>query len=384
MDYEQNMKSSSPVHYHSGEFPPKRLEWDRLIPLLGSTSAALARYDGILNAIPNATVLLSPMMTQEAVLTSRIEGTQATMGEVLEFEAGIKPKDRVAERTADIQEVLNYRKAMHRAVELMDDLPLCQRVLKEAHSVLMKGVRGKSKSPGEYRKVPNWIGSYGCSIEEAKYVPISADKLPEAMGRWEQFIHADYQDRLVQLAILHAEFEALHPFLDGNGRLGRMFVPLYLCSINLLQRPMFYISAYLEARRDEYYERLLAVSRVGDWTGWCQFFLEALQSQAEENLRKAKAILVLYEQSLDRALELIRSQHAKKAMDFIFSRPIFSSSSFNNESGIPKATAIRILKVLRDNDFFMILEEQVGSKPAVLGYEALLVITEGMEERGSV
>ncbi|MBE1425874.1 Fic family protein [Desulfomicrobium macestii] len=323
-------------------------------------------------------------MTQEAVLTSRIEGTQATMGAVLEFEAGIKPKDRVAERTADIQEVLNYRKAMHRAVELMDDLPLCQRVLKEAHSVLMEGVRGKSKSPGEYRKVPNWIGSYGCSIEEAKYVPISADKLPEAMGRWEQFIHADYQDRLVQLAILHAEFEALHPFLDGNGRLGRMFVPLYLCSINLLQRPMFYISAYLEARRDEYYERLLAVSRVGDWTGWCQFFLEALQSQAEENLRKAKAILVLYEQSLDRALELIRSQHAKKAMDFIFSRPIFSSSSFNNESGIPKATAIRILKVLRDNDFFMILEEQVGSKLAVLGYQALLIITEGMEERGAV
>lgn len=374
------MKSNSPVHYHSGDFPPKHLEWERLIPLLGPTSAALARYDGILNAIPNATVLLSPLMTQEAVLTSRIEGTQATMGEVLEFEAGIRPKERVVERTADIQEVLNYRKAMHRAVELMGDLPLCQRVLKEAHAVLMEGVRGKSKSPGEYRKVPNWIGPYGCSSEDAKYVPISADKLPEAMGRWEQFVHAVYQDRLVQLAILHAEFEALHPFLDGNGRLGRMFVPLYLCSINLLQRPMFYISAYLEARQDEYYERLLAVSRVGDWTGWCRFFLEAMQVQAEENLCKAKAILVLYEQSLDRALELIRSQHAKKAMDFIFSRPIFSSSAFSNESGIPKASAIRILKVLRDNDFFMILEEQAGSKPAVLGYQALLAITEGWED----
>jgi len=159
-----------------------------------------------------------------------------------------------------------------RAVELLKELPLCHRVIREAHSILMEGIRGKGKAPGEYRKIPNWIGPPGAPIEKATYVPVSGDKLPSAMGRWERFIHANAADKLVQLALLHAEFEALHPFLDGNGRLGRMFIPLFLFSTGLLRSPMFYISAYLEARRDVYYERLLAVSRDGDWTGWCVSF----------------------------------------------------------------------------------------------------------------
>ena len=253
-----------PIRYREGGFPPKVIDWEQLIPLIGPASAALARYDGTLAAVPNAAVMLSPLMTQEAVLSSRIEGTQATMAEVLEFEAGLVPDSFAADKIADIHEVLNYRKAMRRAVELLNDLPLCQRVMKEAHRILMEGVRGRGKAPGEYRRVPNWIGPAGCSIEEAKYVPISSEKLPRAMDRWERFIHANAPDKLAQLAILHAEFEALHPFLDGNGRLGRMFVPLFLYSIKALQSPMFYISAYLEARRDIYYERLLSVSRDND------------------------------------------------------------------------------------------------------------------------
>ena len=369
--------AKKPVQYHEGGFPPKRLNWERLVPLIGPANGAVARYDGTLSAVPNAALLLSPMMTQEAVLSSRIEGTQATMAEVLEFEAGIVPEVPDANRTADIHEVLNYRKAMGRAVELLKELPLCQRVIKEAHSILMEGVRGQGKAPGNYRKIPNWIGPPGTPMEKATYVPISGDKLPSAMGRWESFIHADASDKLVQLALLHAEFEALHPFLDGNGRLGRMFVPLFLFSVGLLRSPVFYISAYLEARRDEYYERLLAVSRDGDWTEWCGFFLHALTEQAKENEQKASAILKLYEKERDRIIHLTRSQYAVKALNFLFYRPIFSATAFYSEADLPTPSARKILKILRENGFFNILRETRGRYPAILVFRELLNIAEG-------
>ena len=271
-----------PVHYHLGKFPPEQhLDWSRLIPLLGPTAAAVARYDGMLAAVPNPDVLLSPLTTQEAVLSSRIEGTQATMGEVLEFEAGGRAPDS-AERREDIHEVLNYRSAMREARRLLDDLPLSQRVIRAAHAVLLDGVRGEGMPPGEYRRIPNWIGPPGCTIDDARFVPIASDRLPDAMSAWERYIHENTADRLVQLAILHAEFEALHPFLDGNGRLGRMLVPLFLWQHDLIRAPMFYVSAHFEARRDAYYDGLLGVSRDDDWTGWVEFFLTALREQAED------------------------------------------------------------------------------------------------------
>lgn len=371
--------TNKPVHYHEGGFPPRRIDWDRLIPLIGPASAALARYDGTLAAIPNSALLLSPLMTQEAVLSSRIEGTQATMGEVLEYEAGVSPMPADPERTADIQEVLNYRQAMWRAVDLLTELPLCQRLLKETHKVLMEGVRGQNKSPGEYRKIQNWIGPPGTPIEKATYVPISSEKLPAAMSQWERFIHKNAPDKLVQLAMLHAEFEALHPFLDGNGRLGRMFVPLFLFSEKLIRSPVFYISAYLEARRDVYYGKLLEISKGDAWTSWCSFFLEAIAEQAEENRQKAEAILKLYEKERTRFVDLTHSQHAVEALDFLFMRPIFQASAFTIESGIPRATANRILKTLRDNGLFRVIRQSEGRRPAVLAFRELLNIAEGRE-----
>jgi Fic family protein len=231
------------VKYHAGGFPPTDLQWDNLISRVGQANAALARYDGALSAIPNAAVLLSPLITQEAVLSSRIEGTQASIGEVLEYEAE-EAADIDPVKRDDINEVLNYRRAMWEAIEQLDKLPLSQRVLKDAHRVLMDGVRGHGKAPGEYRRTPNWIGPPGCTMEEATFVPISADALPEAMSTWEKYIHEDAPDPLVQLGILHAEFEALHPFLDGNGRLGRMWVPLFLHQRRLIHKPMLYVSAF--------------------------------------------------------------------------------------------------------------------------------------------
>ncbi len=367
----------STVPYHTGRFPPQELAWPKLIPLLSPAAAALARYDALLDVIPNPRLLLAPLMTREAVLSSRIEGTQATMGDVLQFEAGQAPVS--PRRRDDIQEVLNYRAAMGQAERLLTEgrLPLCQRVLKAAHNVLMQGVRGANKSPGEYRCIPNWIGPPGCDREKARFVPIAADQLPQAMAAWERYMHSEAPDRLVQLAILHAEFEALHPFLDGNGRLGRMLMPLFLWQVGLIQAPVFYMSAYLENHRDTYYHHLLAVSRDDDWTGWCRFFLEAIRRQAEDNLNKAQGILRLYDAMKDQVIRLIHSQHAVPALDWIFKHPIFKSTDFVRQANIPQATARRILKRLRDNGICTTMVEPRGQQAAILAFPALLNLTEG-------
>lgn len=368
----------APVHYHEGRFPPRELDWPRLIPLIGPAAAAVARYDGMLAAVPNPDILLAPLTTQEAVLSSRIEGTQATMGEVLEFEAG--REDVSPERREDIHEVLNYRAAMREAERLLAELPLSQRVICEMHRVLLDGVRGQNKAPGEYRRVPNWISPSGCTIEQAKFVPIGADKLPGAMSAWENYLYDEAPDRLVQLAILHAEFEALHPFLDGNGRLGRMLVPLFMWQNGLIRRPMFYISAWLEARRDEYYDRLLAVSRDDDWTGWCCFFLEAVRIQAEDNLRRTQAILRLYDELKLRLPEMTRSQYAVHALEWLFARPIFRASDFVQGSGIPAPTARRFLGVLREHGILRNIVDASGRRSAILAFPALLGIADGRED----
>ena len=368
---------TSAVHYHVGGFPPRTLDWVPLIPLIGPTSVAIARYDGTLAAVPDPDVLLGPLTTREAVLSSRIEGTQATMGEVLEFEADASRGTLSESRRGDIQEVLNYRRAMRAAEELLGRLPLSLRVVKEIHSVLLDGVRGQGKSPGKFRRIPNWIGPPGCPIEEARFVPVSADRLPDATSEWESYLHADTPDRLVQLAIAHAEFESLHPFLDGNGRLGRILVPLFLWQHGLVRRPMFYVSAYLEANRDAYYERLLAVSRDQDWTGWCRFFLEAVRVQAEENQAKATAILELYAELKLRVVDLTHSQYSIHAVDWIFSNPIFRSTTFVAGAQIPEPTARRILRILKKESIIREIEPRRGNRPALFVFAKLLNIAEG-------
>jgi Fic family protein len=365
------------VHYHLEGFPPRSIDWEPLIPLIGPASAAIARYDGTLAAVPDPDVLLSPLTTHEAVLSSRIEGTQATMGEVLEYEADASRGALSESRRGDIQEVLNYRRAMRAAEELLGRVPLSLRVVKEMHRVLLDGVRGHGKAPGEFRRVPNWIGPPGCTIEQARFVPVSADRLPHATSEWERYLHADAPDRLVQLAVAHAEFESLHPFLDGNGRLGRILVPLFLWQHGLVRRPMFYVSAYLEANRDAYYERLLAVSRDQDWTGWCRFFLEAMRVQAEENQAKATAILNLYGELKPQVVKLTHSQYAIHAVDWVFSNPIFRSTTFVAGARIPEPTARRILRILRKESVIKEISPKMGRRPASFVFAKLLNIVEG-------
>ena len=345
--------------------------------MLGPTSAAVARYDGMLSAIPNPDILLSPLTTQEAVLSSRIEGTQATIEDVLGFEAGRQPDS--LQRQEDIQEVLNYRNAMRQAQESLKGTPVSQVILRDAHAMLLDSVRGAGHLPGKYREEPNWIGRPGCSIDEARFVPIDYAELTYAMDAWEHYSTCVGQDRLVQLAILHAEFEALHPFLDGNGRLGRMLIPLFLWKYEFIQAPTFYVSAYFEADRNAYYDSLLAVSSHDDWTEWIEFFLRAVRAQAEDNWGKAQEILDLYEQMKVQVPNVIRSQHAIHALDTIFERPILNAPIFIMRTGIANTTARRILGKLREGGILRPLFPRQGRAPEVLVFGELLNIVEGRE-----
>ena len=364
-----------PVHYHAGRFPPdERLDWQALLPFIGPAWAAVARYDGLLAAVPNTGVLLGPLATREAVLSSRIEGTQATMGDVLGFEAGQKPESPA--RRDDIHEVLNYRSALARAEDLLQELPLSLRVVREAHAVLLRGVRGQDKALGEFRRDQNWIGPRGCSVEEATFVPVGVANLAQALAAWERYIHEDKLDSLVRLAVLHAEFEALHPFLDGNGRLGRMLVPLFMWQWGIIRAPRFYISAYFEAHRDSYYEGLLSVSRDDDWTGWCRFFLQAVQMQAEDNLTKAQRIVSLYDAMKGRVADLTRSHYAIRALDWIFSHPIFASTAFVADVGIPAATARRFLTKMVEDELLHVVTEARGRRSGILAFRDLLIVAQ--------
>ena len=367
------------IAYHQDRFPPDALDWPKLLPLIGPANAAVARYDGVLHGIPNPNILLSPLTMQEAVLSSRIEGTQTTISEVLEFEAEGEPGDESTARKADIHEVLNYRAALAEASRLLEELPLSQRLIRLTHARLMQGVRGRNKDPGEYRRLPNWIGPEGCTIKQARFIPCSAETLSDAMSAWEAYIHAPAHDVLIQLAVLHAEFEAIHPFMDGNGRLGRLIIPLFLKSKGLLSAPNFYLSEYLETHRSAYYDHLLAISRDGDWTGWCAFFLRAIIKQAGTNQTRARDIHALYTARKDWMVNATRSQYGVRALDWFFSRPIFVASHFISRADIPKPTARRILRLVRDSGLLSELRAASGRRPAVLTFPELVNICEGRD-----
>ena len=347
--------------------------------MIGPAHAAVAGYEGMLKGLPNANVLLSPLASQEAVLSSRIEGTQTTLTELLTFEAEGNLTDESTPAKADIREVRNYRLALYAAIDILKKIPLSQRLMRQTHEVLMQGVRGHNKAPGTYRRLPDtcWIGPPGSTIETARYIPCPVEELNAAMDALESYIHDGPPDLLVQLAIVHAEFEAIHPFLDGNGRMGRLIVPLFMFTKELLSSTSFYVSEYLESHRDEYYDRLLAVSRDDDWTGWCAFFLTALTEQARANQQKIRDLLTLYSELRDQVVEETPSQFSGRALDWIFHKPIFRAIDFINDSGIPNSTARRLLNLFKSQDILKQLVPGGGRRSSILAFPELLNIAEG-------
>jgi Fic family protein len=362
--------------YEPERLPLNQVDWAAHVTLIGQANAALARYDGMLQSIVNPGVMLSPLTTQEAVLSSRIEGTQPNMEEVLEYEAdpGELPESG---RQFDIQEILNYRRAMATAVKRLKERPLCLNLIKELHAVLLDSARGRNRAPGEFRRIQNFIGPPGCTMETATFVPPSADRVGPGMDNLEKYLHAEEKDRLVQLAIAKAQFELIHPFLDGNGRIGRILIPVFLFEKDFLSSPMFYLSSYLEEHRDEYYERLRAISRHHDWNGWIRFFLTAVRDQAWINAEKTRNIIALYERMKDEVQKAIHSQYIIKAIDAIFDRPVFLSAHFIKRSRIPKDSAHRILNVLKKSGILCDRRKGRGRRATIMEFTELLKITEG-------
>ncbi|MDO8634746.1 MAG: Fic/DOC family N-terminal domain-containing protein [Dehalococcoidia bacterium] len=361
------------------KLPLKTIAWEPLIPLIGKVNRALAYYDGILYGLSNPDVLLSPLTTQEAVFSSKIEGAQATLEEVLRYEAGEAPRQET--RRLDIEEIMNYRHAMRLAETELQKRPFSLNLLKELHAVLLTGVRGRDKARGQFRTTQNWIGAPGSPIEDAQFVPPDPKSMMEYLDNWEKYYHLDEPDALVHLAIIHAQFEIIHPFLDGNGRLGRMIIPLFLHEKRLLSRPMFYISAYLEEHRDIYVERLRTLCVEPDaWNRWIEFFLSALYEQSQANAAKARQIIDLYERLKTRAIDITHSQFAVLVLDQIFKQPVFPSNILFHLPGMPTKPAVQfLLNKLKSAGILKVLREGSGRRPQVLAFAELVNLCEGKE-----
>jgi len=366
--------------YVPHDLPLEGLDYKLLFSLVGDASAELARYDGLLQGIPNPAVMLSPLTTQEAVLSSKIEGTQATVDEVLEQEAGLIKE---GEKYKDIQEISNYRSALYKASEYLKAYPVRLGFIRELHKILLSSVRGQDKTPGEFRVDQNWIGKAGCKIEEASFVPPDPLRLQEFLQAWESYLDYDDTNFLLQTAVVHAQFELIHPFKDGNGRIGRILIPLFLYQKKQLSHPMFYLSEYLESNRDEYYQRLKSISEERDWNGWVAFFLRAITHQARENNRRVKEIMALYEEIKIAIHDVTHSQYSVYLLDAIFSKPIFKSSDmvhqFNQEYGIHEKTTPGLLRQLRDANILKVWRPGSGRRSSVLCFPRLINLAEGKD-----
>jgi Fic family protein len=359
--------------------PLTEIAWEPLIPLIGRANRSIAQYDGVLYGVPNPEVLLSPLTTQEAVLSSRIEGTQATLGEVLKFEAGEEPNQE--SKRLDIQEILNYRRALREAESELKTRPFNLNLLLKLHEVLLDSVRGRNMGRGRFRTTQNWIGARDSPIKEAQFVPPEPSRLMECLDNWEKYYHSSRPDELVQLAIVHAQFEIIHPFLDGNGRLGRILIPLFLYEKELLHRPMFYLSAWIEENRDQYISLLRELGKTeNSWNLWIEFFLQGINEQARKNAEKARSIMDLYERMKQRVIDITHSQFAVPLLDQIFERPLFQSSHLHFQGlNISRPSVTNLLAALREAEILRVLRQGAGRRPTVYVFPELLNLCEGRE-----
>jgi Fic family protein len=360
--------------YIPEKLPLKELDHKRLIASVGDANAELARYDGLLQAVVNPEILLSPLTTREAVLSSKIEGTLATLDEVLKHEAGIKTIDE--SKNLDIQEIVNYRSVLISAEKVLSERPISLHLIRQMHKQLMTSVRGSSKHPGEFRNVQNWIGKPGTPIGKATFIPPQPKIMLDHLEFLQEYMKTIDSEVLIQSAVIHAQFELIHPFLDGNGRIGRLLIPLFLYQRKRLSRPMFYLSEYLENSRNNYYSKLQGISKNWDWNSWIEFYLKAVKSQARLNSVKVKKILDLYEQMKKKIFDITRSPYTVQILDSIFYKAIFQASDIIHRTQIPRQTLMPILKQLQESNILAQLRASSGRRPAVLVFSNLLSIIE--------
>jgi len=323
------------------DLPPK-LQWTgELISVLSDADRAIGQLHGVGLNLPNPNLLITPFVRREAEMSSRIEGTQAQVQDIYLFEL---------RESADVKEVANYVRALEHGLRRCQELPVCLRLIRELHQILLDGVRGEQDRPGELRTGQNWIGSTGSPIEQASFVPPPPQQVPASMDAFEKFLNLRFQQIpvLVWLAMAHYQFEAIHPFRDGNGRIGRLLITLLLCTTEVLEKPLLYLSAYFERNRSEYYERLLKVSTKGEWSEWILFFLRGVLEQATDAFKRSKQLLDLQQLYHDQ-VKSRRSALQIQLVDLLIERPVittvFISKHFNVTYAAAKNNIDKLIKL---------------------------------------
>ena len=327
--------------------PQLPIDWT-LADHLSRADRALGELGGLARNLPNPHLLISPFLRREAVLSSRIEGTQASLSDLFFFEAADSARFMPDRQTPhDVREVANYVKALEYALKRLDELPLSLRLIRELHEILLSGVRGQHWTPGEFRSSQNWIGPPGSTLMEAVYVPPPPQEMVEALGEFEKYLHAPSGlPPLIRIALVHYQFEAIHPFLDGNGRIGRLLISLLLCSEGLVPQPLLYISAFFERQRADYYRHLLHVSLAGQWTAWLIFFLEGVAQQSRDAIWRTAQLLSMWQSYRSRLQEARSSALLLQLVDRLFQYPVLSVPGTTKALEITHRSATKLIERL--------------------------------------
>lgn len=349
--------------------PPIKMDAN-LTRLLSDADRCLGRLDGITTVLPNPDLLVSMYVRQEAVLSSQIEGTQATLEDILAFEAG----GAESGLPSDVGEVVNYIEAMNYGLKRLAELPLSLRLIREIHGKLLDKTRGANKDPGEFRKTQNWIGPGGSTLANAAYVPPPPQELQYILGDFEKFLHDETLPVLIQCGIMHAQFETIHPFLDGNGRVGRLLITFLLCQKQILHKPLLYLSYYLKAHRAEYYDRLMAVRTDGNWEDWLRFFLRGVVEVSRSATDTARAILRLREQHRVAITEKMGSSASQswKLLDRLYERPFTTIAIIAMDLECSFATASKI--AIRWEEMGLLKEVTGQKRNKIFTYEPYLAL----------
>lgn len=357
------------VSYHYDQFPPKNLDYRIFYKELARATEALSRYDQELKKMHNNEILLAPLRNQEALLSSRIEGTISTMDEIMKFEADEFPTNNSYPTKQDVLETVLYQRALKNAQAALESgYGLTESFIKQMHQHLLFSGRGAEKAPGKFKTEQNYLADRSKIV----FIPISPEKLQDGLQNLLNYLNNDTELILIKTALMHLEFEALHPFKDGNGRIGRMLIPLYLWQNKAVSQPHFYISGYFEEYKDDYLEIMRNVSRNGAWEEWLKFFFLAMESQAIKNLRIAEEIQNLYDEMKLVFAEVLSSKYSINALDFIFTNPVYRNNRFTQKSDIPTPTAVKFTKKLIEAQLIRTVEESAGNRPAMYSFEPLM------------
>jgi Fic family protein len=340
--------------FYPDPLPPSLpLSWD-LVRQNSEADRALSELAGVARNIPNPHLLIGPFIRREAVLSSRIEGTEASLSDLLFFEAA----KTGTPKPPDVREVANYVNALEYGLARLKDLPISLRLIREMHEKLMKGVRGDNMTPGEFRRSQNWIGPPGCMLMDATFVPPPVDEMNESLDKFEKYLHAPSPlPPLVRFALIHYQFEVIHPFLDGNGRIGRLLLTLLFCAEELLPQPLLYLSAFFERNRQDYYRLLLSVSQSGAWTEWISYFLRGVAEQSRDAVKRANRLLNLRQDYRSRLQSARSSALLLQLVDELFSFPAIAITTAAKRLKVtPRAAQLNINKLIQAG----ILQEVTG------------------------